>query len=54
MKKEYKAPVSEKIEFNYTHTVVASGPAEKGQTSYKCVVKPSECGKGVNENVRCF
>ena len=55
MKKEYKTPVSEKIEFDYTDTVVASGGnSEKGQNEYKCVDKPSPCGAGVNDTVRCW
>ena len=55
MKKEYKTPVSEKIVFDYTSTVVASGSTEKGLTKAdKClVIKPTPCGITVNDQTKC-
>ncbi len=53
MKKEYKTPVSEKIEFDYSNTVVASYTGEKGD---KCkAVINNECGFGItNSAKKCF
>ncbi len=55
MKKEYKTPVSEKIVFDYTNTVVASGSTEKNQTKIDVclVIKPTPCGIGVNDQDKC-
>lgn len=53
MKKEYKTPVSEKIVFDYTNTVVASGSTEKAMIKGEKCLKPTPCGGSVNDQLKC-
>lgn len=48
MKKEYQTPAAEKVEFDYSETVVASTEAdantEKGNPNYYCTCDPYYAG----------
>lgn len=55
MKKAYENPVAEKIVFDYTNSVAASGPLNLFGTPeepwcHKAEIGPNQCG---NQNERC-